>query len=80
MVSGVEFSEPSDLDISGVMPESICNYVEYVEQNILARPCLRPLIHHLFLPSLALGPGILLRDDVGGRYNPYVIPEKNAGT
>nr|VFJ58199.1 MAG: hypothetical protein BECKFW1821A_GA0114235_107912 [Candidatus Kentron sp. FW] len=32
------------------------------------------------LPSLALGPGILLRDDVGGRYNPYVIPEKNAGT
>ena len=35
---------------------------------------------HLFLPSLALGPGIPCRDDVGGYYNPYVIPEKNAGT
>ena len=30
--------------------------------------------------SLALGPGILLRDDVGGCYYLYVIPEKNAGT
>nr|VFJ77271.1 MAG: hypothetical protein BECKFW1821C_GA0114237_111910 [Candidatus Kentron sp. FW] len=48
--------------------------------NFLARLCLGPLIHHLFLPSLALGPGIPCRDDVGGRYNPYVIPAGNAGT
>nr|VFJ65029.1 MAG: hypothetical protein BECKFW1821A_GA0114235_11871 [Candidatus Kentron sp. FW] len=60
--------------------------------QVLARLCLRPLIHHLFLPSLALGPGIDMlpslvlgpgipcRDDVGGRYNPYVIPAGNAGT
>nr|VFJ74274.1 MAG: hypothetical protein BECKFW1821C_GA0114237_106015 [Candidatus Kentron sp. FW] len=60
--------------------------------NIIARPRPGPLIHHLFLPSLALGPGIdmlpslvpgpgiLLRDDVGGYYNPYVIPAGNAGT
>nr|VFJ76647.1 MAG: hypothetical protein BECKFW1821C_GA0114237_11073 [Candidatus Kentron sp. FW] len=27
-----------------------------------------------------LSPGILLRGGVGGRYNPYVIPEKNTGT
>nr|VFJ76840.1 MAG: hypothetical protein BECKFW1821C_GA0114237_11107 [Candidatus Kentron sp. FW] len=32
------------------------------------------------LPSLVLGPGIPCRDDVGGRYNPYVIPAGNAGT
>nr|VFJ46558.1 MAG: hypothetical protein BECKFW1821A_GA0114235_101324 [Candidatus Kentron sp. FW] len=58
----------------------------------LARPYLRPLIHHLFLPSLALGPGIdmlpslvlgpgiLLRDDVRVVATSHVIPAGNAGT
>ena len=46
----------------------------------LARLCLRPLIHHLFLPSLVLGPGILLRDDVRVVITSHVIPAGNAGT
>nr|VFJ62654.1 MAG: hypothetical protein BECKFW1821A_GA0114235_11334 [Candidatus Kentron sp. FW] len=50
------------------------------EPNSLARLCLRPLIHHLFLPSLVLGPGILLRDDVRVVITSHVIPAGNAGT
>nr|VFJ67565.1 MAG: hypothetical protein BECKFW1821C_GA0114237_101228 [Candidatus Kentron sp. FW] len=46
----------------------------------LARLCLRPLIHHLFLPSLALGPGIPCRDDVRVVATSHVIPAGNAGT
>nr|VFJ75984.1 MAG: hypothetical protein BECKFW1821C_GA0114237_109416 [Candidatus Kentron sp. FW] len=53
---------------------------EHTAKSYLARFRLRPLIHHLFLPSLALGPGILLRDDVRVVATSHVIPAGNAGT